>query len=188
MRFTPRNIALVLLYLVLFTLAGVTSATQLSGVYTINPSGSATATNFKDFNSAITYLTSAGARADGGTANSSPFGVSGAVTFNVAAGTYTEQITVPAITGTTASRTVTFTGGVGNKLTRTLTSPGVSNYAVIHLNGCNYVRFENLSIVGTSTSAQQVVTVNSSTSNNTFNQCMITCGGTTAPTSGSGSF
>jgi hypothetical protein len=168
--------------------AGNLSATQLSGSYTINPAGTASATVFKDFTSAITYLTSASARTDGGPANSAPFGVSGAVRFNVAAATYTEQITVPAITGTSGTNTVTFSGGNLGKTTRIMTFNGASNYATVYLNGCSYVRFDNLSIIGTSTTNQQVVTVGSSCNFNTFNQCIITCGGSTAPTSGSSNF
>ena len=53
---------------------------QLSGSYTIDPSGTGT-NNYTSFTSAISALSTSG--------------VSGAVTFNVKQGTYTEQVTIP---------------------------------------------------------------------------------------------
>ena len=89
----------------------VAQATPLSGTYTINPAGAATTTNFKNFTSAITYISSTNTRTDGGPANTGTVGVNGAVVFNVAAGTYNEQITFNGqITGTTATNTVSFKG------------------------------------------------------------------------------
>ena len=92
-------------------------ATQLSGTYTIDASGTATATTFKDIVSAITYLTSAGTRPDGGPSNSAPFGVSGPVVFDVATGSgpYTGQVVLPNVTGASLTNTVTINGN-GNTI------------------------------------------------------------------------
>ena len=57
---------------------------QLSGSYTIDPNGTGT-NNYTSFTSAISALSTSG--------------VSGPVTFNVKQGTYTEQVTIPNITG-----------------------------------------------------------------------------------------
>src|SRR5688572_27857173 len=72
--------------------------TVLNGSYTINKNAAASATNFTSFTSAAAAL--------------STCGVNGAVTITVApnSGPYNEQVTLPAITGTSAANTVTFEG------------------------------------------------------------------------------
>jgi len=79
---------------------------QLKGNYTIDPSKSASSTNYKDFHSAICDLDS-GKRYDGGTANGK--GISGAVTIRVANGTYKEKNTITAIPGSSPTNKVLFT-------------------------------------------------------------------------------
>ncbi len=66
---------------------------QLSGTYTINPSGSGS-TNFTSFTNAVNALAKSG--------------ISGPVVFNVADGTYMEQLTIHAIKGSSSTNTVTF--------------------------------------------------------------------------------
>lgn len=160
----------------------VAQATQLNGAYTINPGSSATTTNFQNFASAITYMTSTGSRSDGGPANSGTVGVSGPVVFQVAAATYslgTTGINIPAITGTSATNTVTFDGGAGNAATRIITGNIQNGGATFALNGCQYVTLRNLSIINTATQyAGGVTIVGSSTSNtgsyNSIKSCIIT--------------
>ncbi|MBW7846254.1 MAG: hypothetical protein H3C45_11595, partial [Bacteroidia bacterium] len=125
-------------------------AVQLSGTYTINPSLAASTSNFKDFASAITYMTSTSSRTDGGPANSGTVGVSGPVVFEVAAATYSisSAIIVPAITGSSATNTVTFDGGTGNASTRIITA-SIASQAIIRMNLSTYVRFYNLTIRNT---------------------------------------
>jgi hypothetical protein len=107
-------------------------AGPLNGTYTINPAGSGT-TNFLSFNDAVTAL--------------QLLGVSGAVTFNVAAGTYNEQLTIPAIAGASATNTITFDGGAGNAATRILQySTSASDTWVVKLIGADYFRFKNLTV------------------------------------------
>jgi hypothetical protein len=123
------------------------SALRLSGAYTINPALPASATNFQNFASAVTYLNSSGVRADGGVSNSAPFGVSGPVTFNVAAGTYpfTTALIIDTVSGASAVNTITFTGGTGNASTRIITG-SIGNSALVVMNGAMYVSFQNLTI------------------------------------------
>jgi hypothetical protein len=90
------------------------ASAALSGTYTINPSAAASTSNYKTFASAVSDMVS-GTRADGGTANGA--GVSGAVTFNVSNGTYTEQITIPAITGASATNRITLLSASGDSST-----------------------------------------------------------------------
>src|ERR1043166_5545851 len=94
-------------------------ATQLSGSYTIDSAGTASATVFKNFSSAVAYM-NGGTRTDGGPANSSPFGVSGPVVFSVMQGTYTEQVDITAVSGASATNTITFDGGLGLASSRIL--------------------------------------------------------------------
>src|SRR5688572_5671065 len=98
------NLLLKLLAFCLPVLAHNSACAALSGTYTINAAGGATATNYVTFASAISDMVS-GTRADGGPTNGPS--VSGPVTFNVAAGTYSGQVTIPAITGASSTNTIT---------------------------------------------------------------------------------
>lgn len=121
-------------------------ATQLSGAYTINAALPATAANFQNFSSAILYLTGNGTRTDGGPSNSAPFGVSGPVVFNVAAGTYNEQVRLDGrlIPGLSSANRVVFDGGGAAPLiTQNIES------AVVILTQCTYVSLRNLNITNT---------------------------------------
>ncbi|MCX6352165.1 MAG: hypothetical protein NTX03_09920 [Bacteroidetes bacterium] len=68
-------------------------ASPMSGIYTINPSGSGTK-NFTSFTSAVKMLNDSG--------------VNGAVFFNITDGYYNEQIEISKISGASASNTITF--------------------------------------------------------------------------------
>lgn len=127
-------------------------AAQLSGSYTIDATQPASATNFQNLASAITFMTSASARSDAGPANSSPFGVSGAVTFNYATGTgpYIEQVIIPAITGASATNTITING---NGCTQQFLNSTGGAYHLIRLNGADHVIINNLKLKSTSPSA-----------------------------------
>jgi hypothetical protein len=108
---------------------------MLNGLYTINPTGSGNR-NFTSFTNAVAAM--------------SAVGISGPVTFQVAAATYTEQVTIPVIPGTSATNTITFDGGTGNAATRIVTysTPNANDY-VMQLNGADYIRLRNLTIRGT---------------------------------------
>jgi len=125
-------------------------AVQLSGNYTIDANGTASATVFKNFASAITYMTSTGVRSDGGPANTGTVGVSGPVVFNVAAGTYTVTavISIPAVTGASPVNTITFDGGAGNAATRIITG-SISARPILVFSLCKYVTVQNLTINNT---------------------------------------
>ena len=109
----------------------------LSGVYTINPSGSGS-TNFPSFSDAVAAL--------------DLLGISGPVTFQVAAGTYNEQVTMGTISGANATNTVTFDGGAGNAATRILQYSAPQYRGVVELMGTDYVRFRNITVNSTNSS------------------------------------
>lgn len=128
----------------LFIWGMVVKAVQLSGAYTIDATQPASATNFQNFNSAITYLTTANPRSDGGPSNSAPFGVSGPVTFNVVAssGPYNEQIQFVAVPGASLINTITFEGN-NNIISDTCTT---AIRALVRLDGADFIRLRNLTI------------------------------------------
>ncbi|MFA6233429.1 MAG: BNR-repeat neuraminidase N-terminal domain-containing protein, partial [Bacteroidota bacterium] len=131
----------------------------LNGNYTINPSGSGS-TNFTSFGDAISTLGIAG--------------VSGPVTFNVAAATYSEQLTLTAVTGASALNTITFDGGVGNAASRIITYSVPTAYqSVITLNGADFIRFKNLTVNSTHGSYGYGFLFTNQASNNEISNCVI---------------
>ncbi|MFY7883786.1 MAG: hypothetical protein ACOVOV_02945, partial [Dolichospermum sp.] len=112
-----------------------------SGTYTINPSGSASATNYKSITSAISDLTF-GTRPDGGTPNGA--GVSGAVILELASGytsgSETFPLTFGTISGVSSTNTITVRPASNTSSARSITSSNTT--ATINLNGCNYIIFD----------------------------------------------
>lgn len=121
-----------------------TKAVQLSGTYTIDSTQTPSGTVFRNLQSAITYLTSANTRSDGGPSNSAPFGVSGPVSFVFASGTinYVGQVVIPNIPGANSTNRVTINGN-GNVLQATCTAAAP---AIIQFTNADYVTLQNLTI------------------------------------------
>jgi hypothetical protein len=145
---------------------------QLNGSYTINGSVVTGGSNYQTFTAAVTALTT--------------LGVNGPVTFTVAAGTYTEQISLPStITGVSATNTITFNGGSGNASTRILQFAfgSLTNYAVVDLNGADYVTFRNLTIKSTSTTYGWGFNLRNQANYNTIDSCIIDMSACTSGTS-----
>ncbi len=140
--------------------AGSRSIIELmSGLYTINPTGSGSR-NFTSFTNAVAALTSVG--------------ISGPVTFQVAAATYTEAITIPEIVGASSTNTITFDGGAGNASTRILQYSCPAQYdRVVMLNGADYVRFRNLTIRATGTTYGYGFLFTNSADYNEISDCNI---------------
>ncbi|MBA3899042.1 MAG: right-handed parallel beta-helix repeat-containing protein, partial [Bacteroidetes bacterium] len=99
----------------------------LNGVYTIGATG-----DYLDFTSAMAALSC---------------GINGPVTFNVLpnSGPYVEQITIPSITGASATNSIIINGN-GNTLTF---APTNANRHIILINGADHLTIKNLNIVGT---------------------------------------
>ena len=139
-----------LLLMILFTAYLVQArATQVTGTLTIDANQTASATNFQNFNSLLTYLTSASTRSDAGPANSSPFGVSGPLVVDVVAnsGPYTGQVVFPNITGASATNTITINGN-GNIIQFAPTS--TADMAIVRFNNGDFYKLKNLTIRTTS--------------------------------------
>jgi PKD repeat protein len=182
-KLVSRRGATQLLLLSIFSISTITARASLSGTYTIDASAAASSTNYKTFASAVSDLVS-GTRADGGTANGA--GVSGAVTFNVANGTYNEQITIASITGASSTNTVTFqsSSGDSSKVILTFASTSTNNY-VVQLNGADFITFKKISIFSTSTATAnaRVIELKVNANFNTFTGCYIKGLKTTSSTS-----
>lgn len=149
----------------------------LSGAYTIG-TGPATSTNYLTFTSAVSDMVS-GVRADGGPVNGA--GVSGPVVFTVAAGTYTERILIPAITGASSLNTITFDGV--DPLTRIISfSSTVSGDYTIRLNGADYIRILNLGIENQGATYGFPVQLMTNADNNVISGCRILMPTTTTST------
>ncbi|MDT8322811.1 MAG: BNR-repeat neuraminidase N-terminal domain-containing protein, partial [Bacteroidota bacterium] len=102
------------------------------GAYTIDAAGSGNR-NYTDFTSAIADLVVRS--------------VDGAVSFSVAADTYSEQLVIPPIPGASAVNTITFDGGAGNASTRVLRYDVNTNYgSVVKLDGADHVTFRDITI------------------------------------------
>ena len=133
---------------------------QLSGNYTIDSASATAGTNYQTFAAAVTALTTSG--------------VNGAVTFSVKKGTYVEKVTIPAITGASASNTITFKGlGQDTKVQYNT----LSAISIFTINGADYITIDSLYINNLNSNGRGVFFTNQA-DYNTVQNCYITGGGT----------
>jgi gliding motility-associated-like protein len=99
-----------------------------AGTYTIDPAKPTGASNFHSFSDAIAAM---------------HCGVRGRVVFDVAPGTYNQQLIIPEISGVSASKTIVFNG---HGATFNYTSTNSDERAVIKLNGADYVTIDSFNI------------------------------------------
>lgn len=146
-------------------------AAQVSGTLTIDANSPASATNFQNFSSLITFLTSADTRSDAGPANSAPFGVSGALVIDVVAnsGPYTGQVVFPNITGASATNTITINGN-GNVIQF---APTTTDMAVVRFNNGDFYRLKNLIIRTTSVTVGWGIHFFNGSDDNIIDSCNI---------------
>ncbi len=104
----------------------------LAGLYTINNTQPTASRNFNSFTDAVEALKCGG--------------ISDAVTFDVATGTYNEQITIPYITGSSATDTITFRSASGVNTDVKLKSTLNRQTAVMILDTTAYLRFYDMTI------------------------------------------
>lgn len=139
----------------------------LAGVYTIDPAQASSATNFQSFTAAVAAL---------------ECGITGAVTFNVAAGTYTEQIRMHKITGASNTARVTFQSASGDPASVTLTydaTASASNY-VLKLDSASYVTYKNMTIAATNTTNSRVIELANTASYDSLLNLVVTTPATTS--------
>ncbi len=135
----------------------VTIKPQLNGLYTINSAAAAGGDNFQTITEAVQALSC---------------GITGPVIFDVTpfSGPYTEQVTIPAISGVSASNTVTFNG---NGAVLTYASTTSTTRAGFYLDGADFVTIDGFDIRPTGTYGWGIQMTNSADnntiSNNTIN-------------------
>jgi hypothetical protein len=132
----------------------------LAGTFTI---GTATtgSWDFNSFNSALNALATAG--------------ICGHVIFDVQPGTYTEQLTIPAIVGMDANNTVTFRGLTSDSTAVVLqfAATSTTDNWVVRLNGSSFFTFSFMTIKATGTANGRVIEFMANASDNTITNCVI---------------
>ncbi|PZF72665.1 Ig-like domain-containing protein [Taibaiella soli] len=115
------------------------------------------------------------------------FGVCGPVIMNINSGTYTEQVTLNAISGANAVNTITFTSTTGNAADVTIgnTSTSAANY-IFKLSSASYITLRNLSFAPASSTYAFCVSMDGAASRNTISKCVfnIPAAATAATTAG----
>ena len=137
-----------------------TIQTGLVGTYTINPSGSGS-TNFTSFSNAASSLSSNG--------------LCGAVIMNASNGTYSEQVSIGAIAGSSAANTVTFNGNSSDstKVNISFSSSSAATDYIINLAGTNYVKFKKITFSPSSTSYGTAISMSAGASYDSFTSCQF---------------
>lgn len=133
------------------------NAAMPGGIYTISNSGAA---DYPSFTAAVAAL---------------QCGIAGPVTFNVAPGTYTEQVYMRRVPGASAINRVTFQSADGNAASVTLTAAGTStaNY-VLKLDSASYITYKYLSLVATHATNARVVELAGTSSYDSLSNNIIT--------------
>ena len=137
------------------------AAIIFSGDYTIGPGK-----DFESFTEAIDSITEVGAI--------------GSVTFNVSAGTYNEQIIIPAIPHVMDTITVTFQSATGDSTDVILqfeASENDNNYTV-KMDSCSYITFQNMTIKALNTTYARAVEFVGGASNNIISNNVLEGNGT----------
>ncbi len=106
----------------------------LNGTYTIDPNGSG-GSNFTTFEDAVSQLITCG--------------VNGPVDFQIASGTYAEQISIPEISGASSTNTIRFVGAGRSSTTLTYANQDNDKRHTLQFNGASYISFENMTIRST---------------------------------------
>ncbi len=138
------------------TVQVTTPALIPANTFTINKNNPTGGTNFASFAAAINHISC---------------GISGPIVFNVVAGSgpYSEQVTIPAIPGVSATNTVTFNGNANILVSSATTGDAFK------LDGADYIRVNNLTIRTEPTAtAGAVVSLMNGAENNIFNNNTIT--------------
>ena len=101
-------------------------------------------------------------------------GVSGNVTFNVATGTYNEQITLTEIPGASLSNRITFQSATGNASDVILTHNASStNNWTVKFDGADYFSLQNMTIKADDSTYARVIEITNGAHYNTIDGCVI---------------
>lgn len=131
------------------------------GVYTIDPALPPSATNFTSLGDAVNALSC---------------GISGPVVFDIAPGTYTEQISIPNIIGASSTNRVTFqssTGNPGDVLIEYNASGTGDNY-IVQLDNASYISLKNLTMDALNASYSRIIDIIGDASEDSVLGCILT--------------
>lgn len=144
---------------------------QLNGTYSIDAASPASASNYQSVTAAIADL-STGTRPDGGPVNGP--GVSAAVVLRMetSSGPYAEQITIPTITGASATNTIRLTGGTSMEMI-TFSGTTTANRHVIKLDGARHIILDSLTISNTDATYGYGVQITNSADSNIISNCNV---------------
>lgn len=136
-----------------------------AGTYTINKNAPPSATNYQSFTTAVSALSC---------------GIAGPVVFNVVPGSgpYTEQVSIPAIFGTSATNTVTFNGR-GETMQAT---PVTGTRHLIQLDGADHIILDSLTLLGQSATYGWGVHLQNGADSNIVSHCKINMSAVTSTT------
>jgi subtilase family serine protease/pectin methylesterase-like acyl-CoA thioesterase len=139
---------------------GEFEAQSLAGVYSINPAGSGDR-NFASFLLAVQAMIDRG--------------ISDAVIFQVAAGTYEEQVEIPPIIGASPEKTVTFEseGGVAEDVVLRFAATETGQNFVLLLNGASHIALRNLTVEATGLSFGRTILAQGAISNILIEGCRL---------------
>jgi trimeric autotransporter adhesin len=129
-----------------------------AGTYTINNGVATGGSNFTSFTDAAAAMSC---------------GIAGPVIFNVTPGSgpYNEQVSFPAVPGTSATNTITING---NNATISYAASLATAPHTLALNSTDYVTINNLSIIGTGATYALACHLWNGADNNTFSNCTFT--------------
>lgn len=144
----------------------VLNPTFLAGTYTINNTIPTGGNNFNSFTEAVAAL---------------ECGITGTVIFEVAPGTYNEQIRMHHIAGTSPTSRVIFRSANGDPASVVLTyhAPDQNSNYVLKLDSASYITYNAISIVSTNTDTCRVVEFANTASYDSLVNCIITAPATT---------
>ncbi|MEI6694849.1 MAG: GEVED domain-containing protein [Bacteroidota bacterium] len=126
-------------------------AGPMNGTYTVGGTGA----NFATFADVFVGL--------------SQCGISGPVVFNINAGTYNDQLTIPMIVGTSAINTITFQSATNDSTSVIMnhTSTAAANW-IIKLNGANFIAFKHIKFAPADPTNAAAVIITAGAANNKF--------------------
>lgn len=137
------------------------------GIYTIKPDGSG---DYTTFTAAVAAL---------------QCGIDGAVTFEVAPGTYNEQVYIRRVAGASEINRVTFRSATGDASSVTLTYAGTANANyVLKLDSAHYITFRDMSMTATVAASARVVELAGNSSYDSLVNNIITTLATTNTSNG----
>jgi hypothetical protein len=144
------------------TVSAIVQACQLlSGTYIVNKSGGGNFLTVTDAVNALGYC-----------------GISGPVTIKIRPGIYSERVVIPPVSGSSAINTIILDGGSADSTKIVYSTPTSSAYAVISLNGADYVTIKNLTLENTNVTYASGVHFGSKADYNTIENCKIDIGNT----------